>query len=166
VLEDAFAGLKTQVQAIESGVAFFELVHHAQALQVVLEAAVSGHAFVQGVLPGMTKRRVAQVMRQGDGFHQVLVQAQGPRDRTAQLRHFQRMRHARAKEVTLVVQKYLGLVDQAPERGRVDDAVAVALESIARGRRQLRVTSAPGLQGVAGPRGQARGVLDIRHSRR
>ena len=64
------------------------MVYHAQALQIVFKTAVPGHAGIERVLPGMAKRRVAQVMGQGDGFHQVFVQAQGARHGTAQLRHF------------------------------------------------------------------------------
>jgi hypothetical protein len=45
----------------------------------------------------------------------------------AELRHLQRMRQPGAEQVALVVDEDLGLVDQAPERGAVHDAVAVAL---------------------------------------
>ena len=72
----AFAGFKAQIQTVKLRVALFQTVHHAQALQVVLETAVSGHAFVQRVLPGVTKRCVAQVVRQGDGFDQIFMQTQ------------------------------------------------------------------------------------------
>ena len=58
MFQDAFAGFKAQVEAVECGVAFFKFVHHAQALQVVLEAAIRGHAFVQRVLTGVAERRV------------------------------------------------------------------------------------------------------------
>ena len=79
------------------------------------------------VLAGMAERRVAQVVRQGNGLDQVLVEPQRTRNGAAQLRHLQRVRHARAKQVTLVVQEDLRLVDQPPERRGMNDAVAIAL---------------------------------------
>ena len=79
VLEDALARLKRQVQAVELRVALFQRIDHAQALQVVLKAALPSHAGVQRILPGVAKRRVAQVVRQRNGFDQILVDAQRAR---------------------------------------------------------------------------------------
>ena len=126
VLEDAFARLEGQVQAVEGAVVLFQLVDHAQALQVVLEAAVVLHAFVEHVLADVAERRVAEVVGQRRGFDQVLVQAQAARQGAPDLGHFDRVRQARAEQVALVVQEDLGFVFQ-PAKGRgVDDAVAVA----------------------------------------
>jgi hypothetical protein len=84
--------------------------------------------------PAWPNGRVAEVVRQRDRLDQVLVQPQRPRDRTRELRHFERVREAGAKQVALMVEEHLGLVDQPAEGGGVDDAVAVALEVGARGR--------------------------------
>jgi hypothetical protein len=65
--------------------------------------------------PAWPKGRVTQVVRQRDGFHQVFVQAQRPRDAAPELSHFERMRQARAEQVAFVVQEHLRLVDQAAE---------------------------------------------------
>ena len=138
---------KHEVQAVERRVALLQLVDHAQALQVVLEAAVARHAFVQRVLAGMAERRVAQVVRQRDRLDQVLVQPQRPRDRTAQLRHLDRVREPRAEQVAFVVQEHLRLVDQPAERGGMDDAVAVALELGAGRRRRLGMAAAAAARG-------------------
>ena len=67
---------------------------------------------------------------------------QRARDRAAELRDLERMRQPRAEQVAFVVEEHLRLVDQAAERGGVHDAVAVALELGARGRRRLRVAAA------------------------
>jgi hypothetical protein len=80
------------------------------------------------------ERRVAQVVRQGHGLHQILVQAQAARDGAPQLGHFQGVRQTGAEQVPLVVEEDLRLVDQPPEGAAVDDAVAVALELAAGGR--------------------------------
>ena len=93
---------------------------------------------LQRVLAGMAEGRVAEVVRQRDRLDQVLVQPQRARDRAAELRHFERMRQPGAEQVALVVDEDLGLVDQAAEGRAVHDAVAVALELVARRRRRLR----------------------------
>ena len=151
VFEDPFARFKSQVQPVVIWVAVFQLIDHAQALQVVLKAAEIGHAFVQRVLACVAERRVPEVVRQRNGFHQVFMQAQRPGDGARQLRHLQRMRHPRAKQVAFVVDEHLRLVDQPPERGGMNDAVTVSLEFVARGR---------GRRGVKAParRGRVAGV--------
>jgi hypothetical protein len=75
--------------------------------------------------------RVAEVVRQRDRLAQVFVQAEAACQRARHLRHLQRVRHPRAKQIALVVEEDLRLVDQAPEGRAVDDAVAVALEFVA-----------------------------------
>ena len=61
------------------GVLGLELVDDAQRLQVVLEAAVVAHAFVERVLAGMAERRVAEIVRQADRLGQRLVEAERQR---------------------------------------------------------------------------------------
>ncbi len=128
VLQDSLARLEGEVQPAEARVALLELVDHAQRLQVVLEAAELAHAIVERVLPRVAERRVAEVVREADRFDEVLVQRQRARDGARDLRDLERMRETRAIEVALVVHEHLGLVDEAAERGRMDHAVAVALE--------------------------------------
>jgi hypothetical protein len=95
---------------------------------------------------------VAQVVSQGDRFDQVFIQAQGTRNRAAQLCDLQRVRHAGAKQIALVVQENLGFVDQSSESGRVDDAIAVTLVRVAKARGMrwgigLCMSSTPRLRG-------------------
>ena len=155
MLENAFAGFKAQVQAVKSWVAFFELVDHAQTLQVVFKPTVFTHAFVECILSGVAERRVTQVVRQRNGFHQILVQAQGPGNRAAQLRDFERVREPRAEQIAFVIQEHLSFVDQPPKRGGVHDAVPVALESVARGRWGFSKPSTPAVRRVTSQRRQA-----------
>src|SRR4029077_162024 len=53
------------------------------------------------------------------------------RQGTGDLGDLQRMGQARAKMIPLMEDEDLGLVCEAPERGRVDDAVAVAAKGVA-----------------------------------
>jgi len=63
-----------------------EKVDDAQALGVVLEAALPGHEFVQDALPGVTERCVAEVVREERRLGKVLVEPQRPRDGARDLR--------------------------------------------------------------------------------
>ena len=98
----------------------------------MLEAAIFFHACIERVLPGVAERRMAQVVRQCNGFDQIFVQIQDARDGAADLRHFEAMRQTRAKQVAFVIHEYLSLVFQTPKRAGMNDAVAVALEFAAR----------------------------------
>lgn len=133
-----------------------QFVDHREALQVVLETAVLAHALVQRVLPGMAEGRMAEVVRQRDRLHQVLVQAQVARHRARDLRDLEVVRQARAKQVALVVHEHLGLVFEAAEGRRMDDAVAVALEFGARGGRRLGMAAAARVRGMGGVGGEVR----------
>ena len=132
VLEDALTRLEAQVETVPGRVALLQMVHHAQALQVVLEAAPfaarPAHAVVERILPSMAEGGVAEVVRQRDGLDQVFIEGQRAGNRAAELRHFQRMGQAGAEQVALVIEEDLRLVDQAAKRGGVNDAVTVALE--------------------------------------
>ena len=100
-------------------------------------------------LPGMTKRRVAQVVRQTDGFDQILIQPQCARDGAPQLRNLQRMGQAGAKQVTLMVQKNLCFIDQAAKCIGMDDTITVALEFCAGGGGILAVATPTRLGWIA-----------------
>ena len=78
---------KGQVEPVVVRVALFELVHHPEALAVVLEPAVVFQQLVQLALARVAEGRVPEVVGQGDALRQVLVQAQGPRDAPRYLRH-------------------------------------------------------------------------------
>ena len=112
------------------------------------------HSFVQGILPGMAKGGVAQVMGQGDGLDQIFIQPQGACDGAAELRHLQRMREPGAKQIALMVQKNLGFVNQATKSRAVDNAITVALVVIARRRVRFGKTPTTAALGVTGPEGQ------------
>jgi hypothetical protein len=75
VLEDALPGLVHEVEAVEVGVALFEQIDGAQGLQVVLEAAEVLHAGVERLLAGVAEGRVPQIVGEGHGFGEILVEA-------------------------------------------------------------------------------------------
>ena len=134
VLQDSLARFEHQIQSIESAVALLEGVDHAQALQIVLETTMLAHAIVQGILAGMTERRMAEIVRQRNRLDQVFVQIEAAGDRARDLCNFDAVGQARPEQVALMIDEHLCLVFQSAKCGAMDDAVAVALEFGARRR--------------------------------
>ena len=83
----------------------------------------------------MAERRVAEIVGQAQCFGQILVEAERPGHRPPDLRDFQAVGQADSKMVAVGGDEHLGLVAEAAEGDRVDDAVAVALENVARAAR-------------------------------
>ena len=76
----------------------------------------------------MAKRGVAEIVRQRQGLGEILVEPKGAGDGAGDLRDFKAMGQTGAVEIALVIDKNLGLVLEAAKRGRMDDAVTVALK--------------------------------------
>ena len=102
-------------------------------LRVVVEAAERGQAAIERALAGMAERRMAEVVGERQRLGQVLVERQRARERAGDLRHFERVGEPGAVMIALVEHEHLGLVLEPAEGGRMDDAVAVAAEGVARG---------------------------------
>ncbi len=132
MLHRAFERLPGEVQSVEPGIAPFEASEDAQGLIVVREAAMLLHRRIERLLAGMAERRVAEIVRQRQRLGQILVEAERAGDAARDLRDLEAVRQARAVMVALVRDEDLRLVLQPAEGGRVDDAVAVALERRAR----------------------------------
>ena len=107
-----------------------ELLGDPERLLVVTETTAEALAqrLVERVLAGVPERRVARVVPEPDRLDEILVQPQRPRDDARDRGRLERVRHARAVVVALRVDEDLRLPLQPPERLRVDEAVAVALE--------------------------------------
>ena len=156
VLDGALERLPGQVEPVELGIAVFEPGQDAQGLVVVREAAKGRHLGVERLLAGMAERGVAEVMREADRLGQILVEAQRAAGVAGDLRHFQAVGQPGAVMVALVIDEDLGLVLQAAERGRMDDAVAVALKRRAHVVLRLGVEPAAALLRLAPRKARAR----------
>src|SRR5215212_9735421 len=97
---------------------------------VVAETAppALAHAGVEHLLTGVAERRGPEVVAERDRLGEVLVQSQRPRHPACYAARLQRVREPGAVVVALGRYEHLRLVLQAPERLRVHDPVAVALE--------------------------------------
>ena len=112
-------------------------------MAVVVEPAVVGHAGVERVLAGVAERGVAEIVAERDRLGEVVVEPERAGERAGDLRDLDRMGEAGAEMVALVMDEHLGLVGEAAEGGRMDDAVPVALE-LGSGRRRRLGNEAPG----------------------
>jgi hypothetical protein len=100
---------------------------------------MADQALIQRALPGMSERWMADVVDQRKGFGQVFIQAQRRCSSTGNLRNFDGVSQPAAKVVRGATGKYLRLPCQTTEGASLHDALAVTLESRARGSLWRRV---------------------------
>ena len=158
VLDHALQGLGGEVEAVEGGVAPFELGQDAEGLDIVVEAAEVAERLVEGRLAGVAEGRVAEIVGERDGLAEVLVEGERAADGARDLRHLEGVGEPGAEMVALEVDEYLGLVFEAAEGSRVDDAVAVPLMGRAESALRLPVGTAGA---VLRPAGKARKLHPI-----
>ena len=99
--------------------------------------AMSREGVAERALSHVAEGGVPEVMPEGDGLGQVLVQSERPRDRAGNLGDLQGVDEAGAVVIALRGEKHLRLVGEPPEALGVQDAVAIALEARPEGVRLL-----------------------------
>src|SRR5438034_10678565 len=70
------AHFERQIETRKIRVSILQQLHHSQTLAVVVEPAMTAHAFGQHLLAGVAKRRMSQVARKGERFREILMQSQ------------------------------------------------------------------------------------------
>ena len=149
MLGDPFQRGPRQVQTVEPRIVTFQRCDDPQRLRIVVKPAIGLHQQIQRILARVAEGRVTKVMGQCNRFGDVGVQAQSIRDGARNLRHFNRMRQARAIEVAFVFHKDLRFVLQ-PAKGRgVNDPVAIPLIAGPKGTFVLGVQTTAGNIGGA-----------------
>ncbi len=131
-------------------VAPLQLGDDAQRLRIMVEAAMGVHRRFQHVLAGVAETGVAKVVRQRQSLREIVVELERARQCAGDLRDLDRVGQPRAVMVALVRHEDLAFVGEAPKRGRMDDAVAVALELGPRRRWRLGEQSPAARQRVCG----------------
>ena len=119
-------------------------------------------AEVERPLASMPERRMAEVVGQRQGFGEILIEAQLPRQRPRDLCDFERMSQPGAVMIAFVEHEDLGLILQPAKRGGMDHPVAIAPEGAAGLARPLVKQPASTAVGIAG-KGRARGSHSDRH---
>ena len=129
----------------------------------MVEAAEFAERFIERALAGMAEGRMAEIVRQRQRLGEVLIEPERARQRAGDLGHLQRMGEPGAVMIAFVIDEDLRLVRQPPERGRMDDAVAVAPEGVAGRARRLAIAPAPADGRIGGKNGSLAPGID-RHS--
>jgi hypothetical protein len=153
VLDQPLQGLPGEVEPVIGRIAALQAGHDPERLGVVVEAAEPRHALVQGILARMAEGRMAEVVGEGQGLGQILVEPEGAGERPGDLADLDGVGQAGAEVIALMVDENLGLVLEPPEGGGMDDPVPVALELAAGGRNRFRAESPAAPPGIAGIRG-------------
>ena len=98
------------------------------------------HLAIEFFLPGVAKWRMADVVRQRQSLGQIVIQSKKGSYRSRHLRHFHRVGQTVTEMVRDPGREDLGLVFQTAKRSGMHDAIAVSLEVIAIGMRELGIT--------------------------
>ena len=123
VIEDSVPDLPAQIQSLAVP---FQDIHDPEALLIVFET--KGTYTVERPFTAMAEGRVAQIMTQRNGLDQILVEAEGFRDRPGILGHFQRVGQTGPVMVACRRQKNLSLILEPSKRFAVQDSVPVPLK--------------------------------------
>ena len=159
VFHQAFQRFPAEVQAIETRVTALQPGHDPKRLGIVVEPAPRCHHGSKHVFARMAERRMTEVMGKRYGFGEIVVEPEGPRQRTGNLGHLDRVGQPRSKMVAFGRHKDLCLVGEPAERRRMHDAIAVALEDGPGWRRRLGNQAATRLRrvdGIGRPNGRER----------
>src|SRR5205823_920513 len=89
------------------------------------------HGDVQGSLPSMPKRRMADIMNQRQRLNQIFIQAEFRSNGARNLGDLNGVSKTVAKVVGVAARKYLGLVFQTAKGARMDDPITVPLKIVA-----------------------------------
>ena len=112
---EALADFPGEIESGKSRVLLFEFLDNSETLSVVLEPTVILHEPVESVFPIVTEGGMTEVMGEGDGLGQILVEPQGAGDVSGDGRHLHGMCEPGAEVITRAVQENLGLVLQSAE---------------------------------------------------
>ena len=128
---------------IESFAVFFNCIHDAQTLLIMMKAEAANR--IERTLACVSERRMTQVVTERNRFRQIFVQVEASRNRPRNLRHFKRMRQSGSVMIPFGRKENLCLMFQSAKCGTMDDPVAVTLKHRADGAFRFFVQSSPAL---------------------
>ena len=121
MLGEPLQHLPCQIETVPARIGLLQQGQSADGLGIVVKAAMIGQCLFQRILAGMAERRMTNIMGK----------------RAADLRHLEAVRQPDAVMIAVGRNEDLGLVAQAAKGNRVDDAVTIALEIVARPPRDI-----------------------------
>jgi len=112
-------------------------------VEIMIEAiAKAAHLAVQFVFTGVRKRRMADVVAQGEGFGEFFIEMERRGDGSGDLGDFDGMGQPVPKMIRNAWRKNLRLIFKPSKSPRMDDPVAIALELAAVGMLQFGISPA------------------------
>src|SRR5579871_4702594 len=92
MFDDPLTNFERKIQSRVSRKTLLELFDNPQRMQIVIEiCSVQLHQLIQFSLPGMAKRRMANVVDQGQRFRQIGIQAERASNSSGNLSDFKRV---------------------------------------------------------------------------
>src|SRR6516165_6922889 len=85
MLDDALANLEGEIKPPEVGITDLQVVNRAKRLGIVVEAAVRAHQLVERTLACVSEWWMTQIMGEGDGLGEIVIEPEHPRDGAGQL---------------------------------------------------------------------------------
>ena len=122
VVQNSIPHFPGQVQALSF---LFQNLHDTDALFRVAEAP--GMHRIERRFPGMAERRVSEIMAERNGFGQILIQIQRPRNRAGNLGYLECVRQAGPVMISLRSEKHLCFVFHPAKGFGVENPVPVSL---------------------------------------
>jgi len=123
MFQNTVSDLKGEIQSLP---VLLQEIDDPQALIGMVESPRDN--LIQGILPGMPKRRMTQVVSQGDGLCQILIETERFGDRSCNLRNLKGMRQSGPVMIAHWNEKDLGFMFQSPEGLGMNNSISVVLE--------------------------------------
>jgi hypothetical protein len=142
VFGKSLSGLPSQVEPGKTRVFLFQFLYHSKALQIMFKATMITHQVIQSLLTLVTKRRMAKVVRKGNGFTKILVESECTCDIARNARDLHGVRQSGTQVIPTTVEKNLRLVFKSSKSAGVNHSIPVSLKSRAPFRGSLRMQTA------------------------
>src|SRR5215475_10842938 len=124
MLHDSLADFEGEIEPRVSRETLLEMLDNTKGVKIVIEGgAKRAHQRIEAAFAGVAKRRVANVVNQGEGFGEIDVEAEGFGYGASDLRNFEGVRQAIAKVIGVASRKDLSLGFEAAKSARMNDAI-------------------------------------------
>jgi hypothetical protein len=142
VLDDALANTKRQIQPAMRRVPLLKVIDDAQRMNVMVEtAAMPLQALVKSALPGVSERRMSDVMNQCQRLGQIFLQPERSCNRPSNLRNFNGMSQSATKVIRRAAGKNLRLPRKPPKGASLHNPLPVPLKRSPRRPKRCRVNA-------------------------
>jgi len=142
VFDYAFPHFEGKVQPGKRSVTLLEIFNDAERVKIVIkEQPVTPHGRIQRFLPGVSERRMADIVNEREGLCEIDIEIERSGNRARDLRDFKRVGQSVAKMIGVAPGEDLSFGFQTPKGARVDNPITVSLKIVAVEMRWLGVAA-------------------------